>query len=573
MRNGWRMVRAVVLASAMFAFVAVGEEASSVGVTAVQERNAALSEFMIDARKPGLILPNAWQTVTLWHLPKDVFARAKRNAESDILEFVEFVEVMGATGGDKNRDCFKDPENLAVQDDYDFSRLVEGCRRIVKMGLKPYLKLGNVPWKLASMQDGGTFRMNIRPPDDYTAYRRYMEACAQALLDAFGRDELLRWRFAVLTEFENFGWFKDVSGEKDKTCLAYCRLYEVTAEAFTRVISPDVTIGAHAEAGVNENDKSHWDERRFIQYAAAHGLPLKFLAASYYDVRPGAVARADKGLPRKIAHLRAAAESAGFTNLYYAVDEGRVLFGSEKKRQIPLGLRIVGDTWQAAFDARIVRQIFDSGAEYMASWGFLSGPDRLFEGLPSVSFHVARESAKFKGMRRISVNAVKHVGKDAETDAVAALSPDGRTLLLMVYAFIEEPLKAKGNYPVRLSFDLPLAWRGDVRIVRKMVVDDANWFDEWRKDRVARGIGDDRFCWSPDDPAPMSSCGFKRADDRRMFVKEIEPKLRQCSRMKSSERQMRISKGETLAILDSLPANAVLFLELSNAQDQQKGMK
>ena len=77
-----------------------------------------------------------------------------------------------------------------------------------------------------------------RPPTDYAVYGRYMEACANALLDAFGREELLKWRFAVLTEFGNELWFKDASGDKEKSFRAYCRLYETTLDAFRKVISP-----------------------------------------------------------------------------------------------------------------------------------------------------------------------------------------------------------------------------------------------------------------------------------------------------------------------------------------------
>ena len=51
------------------------------------------------------------------------------------------------------------------------------------------------------------------------------------------------------------------------------------------------------------------------------------------------------------------------------------------------------DDRQAAYDARVVKQLYDSGAEYFASWGYMSGPNTFFEGLPSVSFHVARHAA------------------------------------------------------------------------------------------------------------------------------------------------------------------------------------
>ena len=371
----------------------------------------------IDGTRPGRILPNTQSTLCMWHLSRSAFRHVKRNPACDVLEFAEYVEVMGATGGSKDRDCLKNPDDRAVLDDYDFTRLVEGCRGILGLGLKPYLKLGNVPPKFSSDVSGGSFHMNVRPPDDFAVYGRYMTACAKALLEAFGRDELRTWRFAVLTEFENGGWFKDASGDPDKTFHAYCRLYETTVESFANVIAPDVTIGVHAMA-VTEG---LWDERRFIKYAAERKLPLKFVTASFYDRKPGQPTTG-LTLPKTIAHLRNAAEATGLTNLFYAVDEGRLLFGAtRKKANDALGLRVVGDTYQAAYDARVVKQLYDSGAEYFASWGYMSGPNTFFEGLPSVSFHVARHAAKFKGMRRLPVAAEDPAPAGMEIDAVAAL--------------------------------------------------------------------------------------------------------------------------------------------------------
>ena len=513
----------------------------------------------VEGTCPGRTLPNAQQTLTLWHLERDAYANRARNVEWDVTEFAEYVEIMGATGGSPERDCLRNPGDRTALDDYDFSRLVSGCRNIVRLGLKPYLKLGNVPGKFTSDYNGGDFAMNVRPPTDESAYVRYMTACAKALLDAFGREELLKWRFAVLTEYENAGWFKVASGNAEETFRAYCRLYEITAAAFTGTISPDITIGAHAMA-VTEG---LWDERRFIQYAAEYGLPLKFVTASFYDSRPGRFTRG-MTLPRTIAHLRDAAVSAGLTNLFYGVDEGRILDGNAKGSiGSPLALRIVGDTFQAAYDARTVKQIFDSGAEYFASWGYLSGPDTFFEGLPSVSFHVARESARFKGMRRLPVAVSGSARKGVEADAVAAISPDGGTLRIMAYAFRNEQF-AKGVAPFRIAVKLPAGWAGrEIAVTRKQVDDDANWFDEWRAERAKRKIGNDRFGWSPDDPAPMKErTGLKSQADRELFLKEIEPKLRACARLESRTERMRAPDGE-LSLDCTLPDNAVLFIELA----------
>ena len=519
---------------------------------------AAGPTFTIDATRPGHTLPNVQQTLVVWHLDRNSFGRTKRNHEHDVLEFAEYVEVMGATGGNPQRDCLRNPADRSVLDDYDFSRLVNGCRGIVSMGLKPYLKLGNVPQKFSTDNNPGSFHMNIRPPDDYTAYGRYMTACAKALLDAFGREELLKWRFAVLTEFENGGWFKDASGDAEKTFHAYCRLYETTVDAFTRTISPALSFGVHAMAVI----EGLWDERKFIRYAAERKLPLKFVTASFYDECPGKFTTGYP-LPRNIARLREAAEAAGLTNLFYAVDEGRLLYGkTRKKKGDHLTLRIVGDTYQAAYDARIVKQLFDSGAEYFAAWGYLSGPNTHFDGLPSVSFHVARESARFKGMRRLPVSKAGCAAPGVEADTVAALSPDGSTMRIMAYAFTND-LFATGTTRIGISVVPPPAWKGRKGRVTRCVVDnDANWFDEWRAERKRLDIGDERFSWSPDDPSPASSPGLSSAKDRVFFRKEIEPRLRPCAQLKHTTAPLLTAADGSISLSGELPANAVLFVEL-----------
>ena len=110
---------------------------------------AAGPEFTVDATRPGRALPNVQQSLVIWHLDRNRFGPAKRNREHDVLEFAEYVEVMGATGGDPPRDCLRNPADRSVLDDYDFSRLVDSRRGIVSMCMKPHLKLGNVPQKFS----------------------------------------------------------------------------------------------------------------------------------------------------------------------------------------------------------------------------------------------------------------------------------------------------------------------------------------------------------------------------------------------------------------------------------------
>lgn len=524
---------------------------------------ACAISFEIDATKPGRELPNTAQVLTTWTVPQPRDPKTLVDIEWDVRDFAEYVEIMAATGGNVSRDCYVDPRNRKVLDDYDFSKLVEGCRGIVALGMKPYLKLGNVPMKLSSDISNGDFLMNIRPPDDFAAYERYMEACAKALLAAFGREELLKWRFAVLSEYENNGWFKDVSGDAERTFHAYCLLYEVTVRAFGRMISTDLCFGAHAMA-VTE---SHWDERRFFAFVAVRKLPLRFVTASYYQVWIGDTSHGFT-LSQTIEHLRKGAEKVGLKGLFYGVDEGRILKGARGGRcGRNLNLRIVGDTYQAAFDARIAKDLFDSGADYFASWGYLTGPNAWFDGIPSISFHVAKEVAKFKGMRRLPVVASDDECPNVESAAVAAMSDDGQRVRVMAYSYTNS-LHAVGMTSVRFAVRFPETWRGKkVTLTQWMMDDNANWFRQWREDRKKLGLADDHFSWSPDDPAVLGGKGLIEEKDRAKFRDELLPRYRALARLEPRSQTVRPAESPFGLNLE-IQVNSVMFMEFERGDDK-----
>ena len=524
---------------------------------------AQVRTFSVDSAQTGALLPNPSQMISAWAPPKRIDPEKLANLEWDVRDFTQWVEVMGATGGNADRDCFRNPNDRSVKDDYDFTKLVDGCRSIIAQRMKPYLKLGNVPMKLSSNIGNGEFMMNIRPPDDYEEYARYMEACAKALVSAFGKDELKTWRYAVLTEYENGGWFLDATGNAERTFHAYCLLYETTVEVFSRVISPDLTFGAHAMA-VTEGS---WDERRFFSFVAVRKLPLKFVTASFYDDRPGKFTHGFD-LPKTFAHLRDGAEKAGLKNLFYGVDEGRLLYGAKGGSQSQnLATRIVGDTFQAGYDARIVRQLFDSGADYFAAWGYMSGPNNLYEGIPSVSFHVAKEAAKFKGMRRLQVAANGGVLPGIECEAVAAIDESAKRMQVMAYSFTNT-LHATGTLRMRFDVKLPEAWRGKSVTVRRRLVDDSvNWFPMWRKDRAALGIGDNLFNWSPDDPAVMSGVGLADPKHRAHFQNVLLPRYREMARLKPKSRTFIAEEGKNFVHDCMAQVNSAVFLEFVLASE------
>ena len=221
--------------------------------------------FSVDTSVKGATLGNVVNNVNIWSIEGNPFVGAKTNEENNIFEFVEYIQFMECSGGTETRDLFKDPLDKTVLDDYDFTLLIDNCRGVVELGAKPLLKLGNVPLKFSkdATTDVG-FNMNPYPPDDYNVYYNYIYALAKALVDEFGKDEVLTWRFGCMTEYENAAWFFAGDEDPELSAESYCKLYDYTVQALIDAIGEDVFVGAHSMT-VTEG---HWDEAVFIEHIA-----------------------------------------------------------------------------------------------------------------------------------------------------------------------------------------------------------------------------------------------------------------------------------------------------------------
>ena len=520
--------------------------------------------FTIETSQLGDVVPNTLSNVNIWDMQgTNLFTNPRLNEKYNIMEFVEYVQLMQCTGGNAQRDLFVDPTNYDVLDDYDFSPLIENCRGILTLGAKPHLKLGSVPMKYSQGAiKGESFDTNLYPPDDYDVYYDYMVAMARALVDEFGAEEVLTWRFGVMTEFENADWFMSPDGDPNKTAEAYCKLYDYTVDALQKEIGEEVFVGAHAMV-VTEG---LWDEKIFIEHCASgtnyktggKGTRICFLSASFYDYCPGEYTTGYT-LPETIAQLQKYADEAGLKDLIFGVDEGRLLVGNTSGADDKqLLTRMVGDTYQAAYDARLNKQLIDQGGDYFSSWGYLSGG--LYDGYPTVSYHVASRLATFAGSKRVATEPVKKgVIYGAEVEALSAF--DGETLRIMAYNF-----KNDINYKktADLSFDVDASVFGSdkVKVTVYTVDDDCNYFDEWREDRVTYGIGDECFGWSPDDPQIESTVTLKDSAAREFYFNELAEKYEQCAQLTPVTYTADVVDGRVV-LETSLAANGVVFFEVT----------
>lgn len=517
--------------------------------------------FSIDASRLSEETGNMAKCINVWEMGSS-FISPERNAEHDIFEFVEYVQLMACSGGTVTRDLFKDPLDRTVLDDYDFSNLIKNCRGILSLGAKPHLKFGNTPLKLTDDPQKGVFSDNINPPDNYDAYYNYIKAAAEALSDEFGKDEVASWHFGVMTEYENSDWFTAKSGDPAETAAAYCKLYDYTAAALQDVLGDDIYIGAHSMS-VTEG---LWDEEIFIRHCAKgvnyktgeQGARLCYLSASFYDSRPG-VYTSGKTLPETINDLRATAEKYGLYGLDYGIDEGRILSGnSAGKDSSEIMSRSSGFTWQAAYDARQYGQMLDSGIDYFSYWDFLSGG--LFKGNPSVSYYVSREISKYAGSRKAQVKTVKNLPLiNREASAHAVYNENDGTLRAFVYNYSKK-LDHTADCSVMLNVSVPDFADGTATVTAYRINDDCNFFDEWLEDRKLYGITDDMFSWSPDDF--MIDSLLTDTGARELYFGTLYEKYAACSVLRPDTFTVKVKNGKLL-FTDDIAANTVTFYEIN----------
>lgn len=522
-------------------------------------------KFTVDTSEVGEVLVNPASNVNIWSIQGNPFVGAKVNEENNIFEFVEYVQFMQCTGGNADRDLFKDPYDMTVLDDYDFTVLIENCRGVLELGAKPMLKLGSVPLKYSQKASADTtFGTNLYPPDDYDVYYNYIAAIAQALVDEFGREEVLSWRFGVMTEFENDDWFVANSGKPEDAAVEYCKLYDYTVAALMDVIGNEVFVGAHAMV-VTEG---HWDERIFINHCASgtnyktgeKGSRICYLAASFYDHSAGEET-SGMNFEKTMKHLKKAADEAGLKDLIFGVDEGRLLVGlSSGANDNQLHTRTVGYTYQAAYDARIFRTMFNNGINYFSAWSYLS--NGFLDGNPTVSYHVAKNAAKFAGANLVSTKkTLRALLPCIEVDAVSAYNRETETVHIMAYNFkndVEYKRCANLDFKVKVpQFDCE-----KVKVTAYVIDDDCNYFDEWVEDREKYGIGDDCFNWSPDDPAIENPTTLMDAEAREIYFTELKEKYKECSRLEPVTTEAEVKNGKVNLEI-TLDPNAVVFYEIT----------
>lgn len=511
----------------------------------------------IDVNRTLGSIPDILSNINIWDYHVDWLGAA---GSQDTLyfkkkyPFARYIQIMQATGGDKHRDLFINPFDRNTPDDYKFDSLITVCRNIIRQGLKPHIKTGNVPVKYSGKSLDGEFSGNLNAPNDFNVYYNYIKALAEKLVDEFGLDEVKTWKWGVLTEYENKDWF-NTENDSQKTKINYFKLYDYTAAALQSVVGADLYIGAHSMTVSN----GMWDEREFIDhcayginyYTGKKGSPLHFLSCSFYDKKPGEYAK--KTLPETIAVVRDRAGQDGFNNLEYGIDEGRILSGVDDK---PLTSRISARTYQAAYDARMYKTMLDNKIDYFSSWSFTTGG--MWGGVPSVSYHTAILFNKMIGAARLPVNKIVSP-RNSDIDAIASFDTLNNKIYVMCYNFCNS-IVYNGTANLILEINTNNMLPGKVSVTKWVIDDSSNYYDEWMQDYKNNGIEDSDFSWSSESVS-VEDVLFKNTALKQKFYSGIDKYMKAAELHPAVETKS--IANNILKLSAELQANTVVFYEIS----------
>jgi xylan 1,4-beta-xylosidase len=170
---------------------------------------------------------------------------------------------------------FLDDMGVYSEDDqgrpvYNFSYVDQAYDGLLQNGVRPFVELSFMPYKLASKNAIHAFwyKQNVSPPKDWNKWDELIFQFTQHLVDRYGLEEVQNWYFEVWNEPNIDFW----AGEPKQA--TYWELYDHSAAAVKRV-SPRLRVGGPATA------QAAWADA-FIRHCVEKQIPVDFVSTHVY---------------------------------------------------------------------------------------------------------------------------------------------------------------------------------------------------------------------------------------------------------------------------------------------------
>ena len=301
----------------------------------------------------------------------------------------------------------------------DFAGMIAQLKAALDAGYTPRIVLDNVPHAMSDPPQPN-FYGNTAPPKDERLWHQYVEAAVRAMVKAFGRETVSRWRFRVGTE-------PDLRpGHWAGTREQYFAHYDYTVDAVTRVL-PEAIIGPgnilNPGSGRGARSRGRWG-LDIIDHAGAGtnactgktGTRMTIFSCSWYARVGRPVARFDEA-------MRAMRDRLGryrqFADVPVEVGEFAVLHDERGRRLW------AGDTteWSASFYAALADRVYAQGVQQLYEWDHATG------GVFHPRGRVIEMLARMAGGRRVAVT----VEAESAANCAAIACRKGDDLFVLLY--------------------------------------------------------------------------------------------------------------------------------------------
>jgi xylan 1,4-beta-xylosidase len=153
---------------------------------------------------------------------------------------------------------------------YNFSYVDQIYDGLLALGVKPFVELSFMPYKLAARPDLQSFwyHPDVSPPKDYARWDELIAQLTNHLVNRYGVDEVAKWYFEVWNEPNLDFW----SGKPAQQ--TYFELYDHTARDI-KTVAPSLRVGGPATA------QAAW-VGDMIRHAEQAHVPLDFVSTHVY---------------------------------------------------------------------------------------------------------------------------------------------------------------------------------------------------------------------------------------------------------------------------------------------------
>ena len=315
----------------------------------------------------------------------------------------------------------------------DFTGMIAQLKGVEQSGLRPWPVLDNVPYNMSKPPAENTYG-NTAPPYDEKVWQQYVEAAVRAMVEAFGREKVVRWWFRVNTEpdLNPSHWM----GTKQQ----YFDHYDHTVAAVTKVI-PEVMICPGnilnpADAKTSTRENCFWG-LDIIDHAAVgtnavtgrQGTKMDWFSYSWYGRVGEPLTEFDEAATLTRRRL---ARYPKLADLPLIIGEFAVLHDESGRRLWG------GDTteWAASFYAALADRVYHHNILQVYEWSQTTG------GVPHPRTHVIQMLDWMSGGRRLAVD-VEAVSA-ANCGAIACRKQDDLFVLVYNHRPLRRPEVGEG---------------------------------------------------------------------------------------------------------------------------------